>query len=45
MPDLPDQLKALDQDRLRAYRDNLSFYQGTQWPSQSRRERHLTSTM
>lgn len=39
---LPDVLKAKDQDRLRAYRDNLDFYSGTQWATQSRKERQLT---
>jgi hypothetical protein len=33
----------MDQDRLRAYRDNLAFYQGHQWPGSARRgERRLT---
>ena len=39
---LVDQLARLDGTRLRAYRDNLAFYQGQQWPgTQRRRERRL----
>jgi phage gp37-like protein len=39
---LVDQLPRLDGARLRAYRDNLAFYQGQQWPgNQRRRERRL----
>src|SRR3972149_917185 len=40
---LPQQLVRLDLSRLRAYRDNLEFYQGRQWTEpQRRRERRLT---
>ena len=39
---LPDQLKTRDQDRLKAYREHLDFYAGTQWLTASRRERQLT---
>ncbi|MBI4295091.1 MAG: phage portal protein [Chloroflexi bacterium] len=40
---LPQQLATRDLDRLRAYRDNLDFYNGFQWPGPRRsRERHLT---
>ncbi|MDO8615539.1 MAG: phage portal protein [Dehalococcoidia bacterium] len=40
---LPQQLARLDAPRLRAYRDNLEFYQGRQWTEpQRRRERRLT---
>ena len=42
MLNLPDELKVLDQSRLRAYRDNLDFYQGAQWLTTSRKERQLT---
>ena len=39
----PKQLSRLDLARLNAYRDNLDFYQGMQWPErQRRRERRLT---
>ena len=39
---LVDQLNRLDSARLRAYRDNLSFYRGEQWAGgQRRRERRL----
>lgn len=39
----PQQLLRMDLARLRAYRDNLDFYQGSQWPEpQRRRERRLT---
>jgi hypothetical protein len=39
---LVDQLSRLDSGRLRAYRENLAFYQGQQWPGmQRRRERRL----
>lgn len=39
----PQQLLRLDLERLRAYRDNLEFYQGQQWPEpRRRRERRLT---
>jgi hypothetical protein len=39
---LVDQLPRLDSARLRAYRENLAFYQGEQWPgSPRRRERRL----
>jgi hypothetical protein len=37
-----EQLVRLDGQRLRAYRDNLAFYRGQQWPGpQRRRERRL----
>lgn len=39
---LSDQLKTLDQNRMRAYRDNLAFYEGSQWATPSRKERQLT---
>ncbi|HLE01960.1 MAG TPA: phage portal protein, partial [Dehalococcoidia bacterium] len=40
---LPQQLARLDLDRLRSYRENLDFYQGSQWVgSPRRRERRLT---
>src|SRR4030042_634985 len=40
---LPQQLQRMDMERLRAYADNLAFYQGQQWPGvQRRRERRLT---
>lgn len=40
---LPMRLEHADQDRLRAYRDNLDFYEGRQWPGRARRgERRLT---
>ena len=40
---LPQQLLKMDLARLKAYRDNLDFYQGSQWPEpQRRRERRLT---
>ena len=32
-----EQLSRLDSGRLRAYRDNLAFYQGQQWAAQQRR--------
>ena len=39
---LIDQLTRLDSARLRAYRENLAFYRGQQWPgSGRRRERRL----
>jgi hypothetical protein len=34
---LVDQLARLDGTRMRAYRENLSFYQGQQWPGTPRR--------
>ncbi|KPK47680.1 MAG: hypothetical protein AMJ77_02210, partial [Dehalococcoidia bacterium SM23_28_2] len=38
----PQQLARLDLGRLKAYRDNLDFYQGDQWPEPARRrERRL----
>jgi hypothetical protein len=41
-PSLPAQLRRLDEDRLRRYRDNLAFYNGTQWEGRARRgERRL----
>src|SRR5687768_3808541 len=37
-----DQVARMDAGRLRAYRDNLSFYRGQQWQGQQRRrERRL----
>lgn len=40
---LPQQLARLDLTRLKAYRDNLNFYQGLQWPEPQRRnQRRLT---
>jgi hypothetical protein len=40
---LPQQLQRMDMERLRAYSDNLAFYQGEQWLGvQRRRERRLT---
>jgi hypothetical protein len=40
---LPQQLNRMDSDRLRAYRENLDFYNGSQWQGRSRgRERRLT---
>jgi len=39
---LVERLARLDGPRLRAYRDNLDFYRGRQWPgSARRRERRL----
>ncbi len=39
---LPLQLRAIDQDRLRHYRENLAFYEGEQWAGRARRgERRL----
>ena len=40
---IPQQLARLDAARLRAYADNLAFYQGEQWPDsrRNRRERRL----
>jgi len=40
---IPQQLARLDAARLRAYADNLAFFQGEQWPDnrRSRRERRL----
>lgn len=40
---LPQQIARMDGARLRAYRENLTFYQGNHWPeSARRRERRLT---
>ena len=40
---LPQQIARLDLARLRAYRENLDFYHGSQWlESRRRRERRLT---
>jgi hypothetical protein len=40
---LPQQIARLDSTRLRAYRENLDFFQGRQWlEPQRRRERRLT---
>ena len=40
---LPQQIERMDLDRLRAYSENLDFYNGAQWPGRPRRgERRLT---
>ena len=40
---LPQQIARMDLDRLKAYRQNLDFYNGIQWPGRARpRERRLT---
>ena len=40
---VPQQIARMDSGRLRAYRENLEFYQGCQWiEPQRRRERRLT---
>jgi len=40
---LPQQIGRMDLDRLKAYRENLAFYSGLQWPGHPRpRERRLT---
>ncbi len=40
---IPQQIGRMDSDRLRAYRENLEFYSGTQWLGPNRRrERRLT---
>lgn len=40
---IPQLLRLRDLDRLRAYRENLEFYNGVQWPTSARhRERRLT---
>jgi len=40
---LPQQIARMDSERLRAYRQNLDFYNGLQWPGRARRgERRLT---
>ena len=40
---LPQRLPRMDEDRMRRYRDNLAFYEGTQWLGRARRgERRLT---
>ena len=40
---LPQQITRMDLDRLRAYRENLDFYNGIQWQGRARgRERRLT---
>lgn len=42
-PPLPVLLQRVDEDRLRRYRDNLAFYNGSQWEGRARRgERRLT---
>lgn len=42
-PTLPQTLARMDGERMRAYRDNLSFYQGDQWRGRARpSERRLT---
>ena len=42
-PPLPVQLQRIDEDRLRRYRENLAFYNGSQWTGRARRgERRLT---
>ena len=30
---VPQQIARMDSARLRAYRENLDFYQGNQWPA------------
>ena len=40
---LPQQIARMDSERMRTYRENLDFYNGTQWQGRSRpRERRLT---
>ncbi|MDO8531409.1 MAG: phage portal protein [Dehalococcoidia bacterium] len=40
---LPQQVARMDQPRMAAYRENLEFYNGRQWPARPRRrERQLT---
>jgi len=40
---LPQQISRMDLERLKAYRENLDFYNGAQWPGYPRpRERRLT---
>lgn len=40
---LPLRLPRMDEDRMRRYRDNLAFYEGSQWLGRARRgERRLT---
>ena len=40
---LPQQVTQMDAERLRTYRENLDFYNGTQWQGRARpRERRLT---
>jgi len=40
---LPQRIARMDLERLKAYRDNLDFYNGAQWPGRPRqRERRLT---
>ncbi len=40
---VPQQIARMDLDRLKAYRQNLDFYSGLQWPARGRlRERRLT---
>ncbi len=40
---LPQQVARRDLDRLRAYQEDLDFYNGRQWPGRARgRERRLT---
>jgi hypothetical protein len=42
-PTIPQQVARMDLDRLKAYRENLDFYNGLQWPGYPRpRERRLT---
>jgi len=42
-PTIPQQVARMDLDRLKAYRENLDFYNGLQWPGFPRpRERRLT---
>jgi len=41
--DIPRLVRLRDQERLRAYRDNLDFYNGNQWPNNPKyRQRRLT---
>lgn len=37
---LPEQIRRMDGDRLRAYADNLAFYNGDQWPAAMLRSRN-----
>jgi hypothetical protein len=41
MPSIFDQVARMDASRQRAYRENLGFYRGQQWPGSPRRERRL----
>ncbi|MBI5288557.1 MAG: phage portal protein [Chloroflexi bacterium] len=37
---LPEQIRRMDGERLRAYADNLAFYNGEQWPASMARSRN-----